>query len=341
VYDDKQKTLFLNEVKEGYSLTDVHRKYGIDISYMSDLCRRHNIIPLSRRKKIFICKSCGKKIVVGMSNKQKFCSKKCNGKFFRGDNNVSKRRCVRNKIKMYWKKRRKYMYCQVCGKKFVYSGNKKLCSKKCVGKYMSKKMEGKVFSEKHRENLSLSHMNKKHTEKQKEKIGLGNRKAHKKRKYGFASHKNIKLTEEHKINIGLANKNSVSIGRSSRERWKNKVYKEKTLKAILKSISKLPTSYERKIIYLNKKYGLPFRYCGNGKVIIHGLCPDFIERNGKKLLIETYTKWCHPINYEKQRYAMFRQFGFRTLFLSDEDLLNKDWEQICLKKIKKFLGDKN
>lgn len=107
------------------------------------------------------------------------------------------------------------------------------------------------------------------------------------------------------------------------------------LKRILKN---LPTSFEKKIIDLCEKYNLPFRYIGNGEVIIGFRNPDFIECNGKKLIIETYCSFYHPEDYEEKRGKLFAKYGYRTLFLNENDLCDDSWESICLNKIKNFLN---
>ncbi len=120
--------------------------------------------------------------------------------------------------------------------------------------------------------------------------------------------------------------------------WRNPEYREKTIKATIKSLLKSPTSYERKIISLIKKYNLPFKYTGDGQIIIDSLNPDFMSTNGKKLIIETYTQWCHIDNYEEVRSKRLFKYGYKILFLSDEILYrNPNWEQICLTKINDFI----
>jgi hypothetical protein len=110
------------------------------------------------------------------------------------------------------------------------------------------------------------------------------------------------------------------------------------IQKMLKCILTRPTSYERKIIDVAQKYHLPFRYVGDGEVILNYVNPDFIATNGQKLLIEVYCKYWHPEHYEISRAARFTKVGYRTLFLSDDDMCSKNWEQICLSKIEDFLS---
>lgn len=131
--------------------------------------------------------------------------------------------------------------------------------------------------------------------------------------------------------------------RGMKNLWKNKEYKERALKAILKGSQKRPTSFEKQIIDLCNKYHLPFKYVGNGQVIIANKNPDFIDVNGRKLLIETYCKYWKDrkcggwLNYEKERYKVFAEYGFKTLFLNEDDLIRDDNEQHCLNKIKEVI----
>ena len=81
---------------------------------------------------------------------------------------------------------------------------------------------------------------------------------------------------------------------------------------------------------------MSFKYVGNGQVIINYVNPDFISTNGDKLIIETYCKHWHKPDYEKTRSEIFAKFGYKTLFLNDEDLCCKNWEQKCLQKIREF-----
>jgi len=102
---------------------------------------------------------------------------------------------------------------------------------------------------------------------------------------------------------------------------------------MLKSKGKSPNSYEKKFIDLCKKYELQYKYVGNGKRTVGGYCPDFININGKKILVETYSTFWHVSDYEESRGKLFTGYGYKTLFL-DDDALNRDnWEEYCLSKV--------
>lgn len=141
-------------------------------------------------------------------------------------------------------------------------------------------------------------------------------------------------------------KNAMSLRSYAQKKvWQNRdpETNEKMVKVLLKMCRERPTGYEQKIIDLCKEHNLPFRYVGDGQVILAGRNPDFIETNGKKLIIETYSKyWKDKVcggweSYERERKKLFAQYGYKILFLNDNDLLRKDWKVVCLSKIKTFL----
>ena len=54
------------------------------------------------------------------------------------------------------------------------------------------------------------------------------------------------------------------------------------------------------------------------------------------LYIETYARYWHPDNYEETRHKKMHVDEDRILFLSEDDLHRKDWEEHCLKEINDF-----
>lgn len=132
-------------------------------------------------------------------------------------------------------------------------------------------------------------------------------------------------------------KMKVKLSIALKKKWQDKNFRERIIKATLKSLMKRPTSFEQKIIYLTNKYNLPFKYVGNGQILIGYKNPDFIETNGKKLLIEVHNKFHHQNNYEETRSKRFAKYGYKTLFINEDEVLSKNWENICLNKINSFL----
>jgi len=124
---------------------------------------------------------------------------------------------------------------------------------------------------------------------------------------------------------------------SKRRNWANKNYREKQLKAILKGLFKRPTSLEQKMIDFIQKHNLPFKYCGDGSILIGFKNPDFVENNGRKLCIEiaNKVKFMHPDGWDIKRIEHFAKYGWKCLVLWEDELKNEDK---LLEKIKKFMG---
>lgn len=92
------------------------------------------------------------------------------------------------------------------------------------------------------------------------------------------------------------------------------------LKQVIKGVK--PTKLEQRLMQLIKDYNLPFKYVGDGKVWIAGKCPDFININGKKQFIEVFGIYWHDIFDVARRIEHFRQYGFDTLVIWEDELSN-------------------
>ncbi len=123
---------------------------------------------------------------------------------------------------------------------------------------------------------------------------------------------------------------------------------ESQLKCILQANRGRPTKCEARFITLITKYGLPFKYVGDGSLIIGGLCPDFANVNGRKQLIEIFGEYWHSPEVvgnrwqgsELGRIMAYNSLGFKCLIIWENEL--KD-EKSIITKVRKFmkLGGKN
>lgn len=85
-----------------------------------------------------------------------------------------------------------------------------------------------------------------------------------------------------------------------------------------KGMSKLEKKVE-KIIF---KYGLPYKFVGNGKFMIENKCPDFVNTNGEKRAVEVYWK-AHKDKFRKsgvegwkrERKEIFGRYGWEVIFI--------------------------
>ena len=109
-------------------------------------------------------------------------------------------------------------------------------------------------------------------------------------------------------------------------------------KNTFKALALKPTSYEKKISELCIESNLPFIYTGNGTFFIGTKNPDFINKE-KNIAIEVYNDYwkikgygsCE--NYEKQRGEYFSKYGYKTIFIRTHEITDKNWKEVCLKKI--------
>jgi hypothetical protein len=76
-----------------------------------------------------------------------------------------------------------------------------------------------------------------------------------------------------------------------------------------------------------------FQYVGDGKVIIEGKCPDWINVNGKKQIIEFFGKRWHKPEDEEIRSIYFAKYGYETLVVWESEIKDLD---ILKEKIRSF-----
>jgi len=201
---------------------------------------------------------------------------------------------------------------------------------------------GRKFNMEHRMKISQANLGKHLTEATKKKMSIA--KMGRKfpdwvnKKKGLAGEKNPFYGRHHTL------KSRKLMSAKHKKRWFDD--RERLLKihmsyldARLRGLMMRPTSFERFVIDLIHKYSLPFRYVGDGSCIINYVNPDFIATDDAKYIIETYTSWCHPVDYEKTRAERFSKMGYKTLFLGDSDIRNECAEFICLGKIRMFRGE--
>jgi very-short-patch-repair endonuclease len=162
------------------------------------------------------------------------------------------------------------------------------------------------------------------------------------------NHIGIKLSQEHvtKIIQGIQDSSKTKTLEYKKMRstnalllWQKTEYRDKIIKSILKGLLKRPTSYEKKISELCIENNLPFIYTGDGTFLIGYKNPDFVNKK-EKIAIEVYYSYfkirdfgsCE--NYEKQRKEYFDKYGWKVIFIRKEDIVDNNWKEICLNKIK-------
>jgi len=112
--------------------------------------------------------------------------------------------------------------------------------------------------------------------------------------------------------------------------WQNPEYKERTIKATLKSLMKRPTSLEQRFIEIIKKYNLPYKYVGDGRFLIGFKNPDFININGNKSCIEVANRFHHKRNWAEKRKEYFKKLGWDCAVIFEDEfneskIINDMW----------------
>jgi G:T-mismatch repair DNA endonuclease (very short patch repair protein) len=109
--------------------------------------------------------------------------------------------------------------------------------------------------------------------------------------------------------------------------WKSNEYVRKQMKAKGVSPNKTELRFEK---LLNDLYPGEWKYVGDGQVILGGKCPDFININGQKKIIELYGDYWHKGDNPEDRAKVFEPFGYQTLVVWEKELrdMNKLKETI-------------
>lgn len=176
-----------------------------------------------------------------------------------------------------------------------------------------------------------------HTEIAKEKIGL----AQKGNIHGFkkgkpSTFKGKTHTKEAKMKNRLAHLGKPTWNKGKKmskelvekNRQGHLGYKP-TKEAIRKSLKRNPmSSLEIKFQDIINKNNLPYKFVGNGEVLIGRKCPDFVNTNGQKIAIDVYYRR-HKEQFRKRlkswksdRTKIFQQYGWDLKFF-DETQVNE------------------
>lgn len=193
--------------------------------------------------------------------------------------------------------------------------------------------KGKKLSEKHRENLSLSHKGKSTWckglkgiyipgsekgwfKKGHKYTGWNNGKQYPKELYPNYGMRGKRFTEETKLKMSSTKKGKLP---------KNfDLFFEKRMKGFIKN----PTKLEKEFIELIEKNNLPYKYVGNMKFRIGTKNPDFINEEEKKCIEIRNREVCKriqkitPEEYEKQRIDYFNKYGWKCFVFFENDLNN-------------------
>ena len=72
-----------------------------------------------------------------------------------------------------------------------------------------------------------------------------------------------------------------------------------------------------------------YKFVGHGEFIIAGKCPDFVNINGQKKIIELYGDYWHDGDNPQDRIDLFAKYGYNTLVVWEHEL--KDIENLKIR----------
>ncbi len=195
----------------------------------------------------------------------------------------------------------------------------------CSPRTEFKKGMAPYFSEEHRQKVILKAKRPK-LEEHKKKIGLGHmgkpRPPHVKLilSKNWTGHKWSKARNQ---KISLAHK----------KLWENPEYAEQVKMRLLKGLLKRPTSIEKKFQEIINKYGLPYRYVGDGSFWVGRRNPDFMniqyDSLGQKICIEVANRVHHQKPFQpfktsedwaENRIKHFAKWGWKCIVFFEDEL---------------------
>lgn len=137
------------------------------------------------------------------------------------------------------------------------------------------------------------------------------------RKKLSASHKGVPLSEKHRGSIGKASKRVwARISEEKKNEWTAN---------IRKALQCFPNKPESAILsILDSMYPGQWKFVGDGQVIIAGKCPDFVNVNGQKKIIELFGDYWHRGQDPQDRINTFAPFGYETLVIWERELKSMD-----------------
>ncbi len=143
------------------------------------------------------------------------------------------------------------------------------------------------------------------------------------------SHKGVPLSEKHRASIGRASKRVwATVSEEKKNEW---------IANIRKGLQCFPNKPESAILsILDSLYPGDWKFVGDGQVIIAGKCPDFVNVNGQKKIIELFGDYWHRGENPDDRATIFAPFGYKTLVIWEREL--RDIYSV-MKKIKQFHED--
>lgn len=127
------------------------------------------------------------------------------------------------------------------------------------------------------------------------------------------------------------------LSESSRANWSSlsSEQKSKRVRDLFKGPIAKPNRAELKLEgLLEKFFPREFKINVRKGLVIGGKIPDFVNVNGKKVLVELFGRYWHDPKEEASRKKTFSKWGFKTIVVWEEELKNPD---LVIRKVREVL----
>lgn len=128
--------------------------------------------------------------------------------------------------------------------------------------------------------------------------------------------------------------------KATKKMWEDPEYRDKVIVGVIAALKKKPNQQEEHLDAILQEY-FPgtYEYTGDGKLVIGGMIPDFVNVNGRKDVIELFGDYWHTIkdrwkDNELGKIMAYNSLGYRCLVIWEHEL--KD-EQAVVAKVKQFI----
>lgn len=127
------------------------------------------------------------------------------------------------------------------------------------------------------------------------------------------------------------------VRQASLRQWSNPETRDRLIKSLLEI--KSPNKVELKVLdMLNEQLGNEWKFVGDGQVIIGGCCPDFINTNGKKLIVEFFGEFFHRPQDEGYKKKLYAKFGYDTFVIWSKDIQNRTNRAMLFDRLKEWVS---
>jgi len=119
-----------------------------------------------------------------------------------------------------------------------------------------------------------------------------------------------------------------AVSRTHKGKKQSLEHKIKRMRKAYEKMKMSPNKLEQRVIDIVNKNNIPFKFVGDGSLIIHGLCPDFVSTDKPKKLLEIFGDYfhseaCKTVVYhrtEEGRKKVFSDLGYEVLIIWEKDM---------------------